>query len=235
MSLKAVLFDFKGVIVDDESIHQELINEIVLAENLRTPDKEEYQKICLGKSDRACITDILSQRGRVVSEDYLQTLIQSKTRAYQKKIAELEDLPVYPEIKDSMAQIKAAGLTIAVVSGALKSEIESILDRANLKQYVSAIVAGDDLLESKPQPNGYLLAVEKLNQLDPSLQLQPSNCLAIEDTEVGIAAAKNAKMQVLGVANTYPLHLLQRKANWAIDYLSELELDRIKNVFDRAS
>ena len=235
MSLKAVLFDFKGVVINDESIHQELIEEVILAENLRPPDKEEYQKICLGKSDRACIQDLLARRGRVVSADYLQNLIESKTRAYQKKLAELESLPIYPEIKDSMAQIQAAGLQIAVVSGALKAEIESILDRSDLKQYINAIVAGDDLVASKPQPDGYLLAVELLNRNDPSLQLRPFNCLAIEDTEVGIEAAKNAGMQVLAVANTYPLHLLQRKANWAIDYLWELELDRIKKVFDRVS
>ncbi len=235
MSLKAVLFDFKGVVINDESIHQELIEEVILAENLRPPDKEEYQKICLGKSDRACFQDLLARRGRVVSADYLQNLIESKTRAYQKKLAELESLPIYPEIKDSMAQIQAAGLQIAVVSGALKAEIESILDRSDLKQYINAIVAGDDLVASKPQPDGYLLAVELLNRNDPSLQLRPFNCLAIEDTEVGIEAAKNAGMQVLAVANTYPLHLLQRKANWAIDYLWELELDRIKKVFDRVS
>lgn len=233
MSLKAVLFDFNGVIINDESIHQELINELVLAENLRPPDDEEYRRICLGRSDRACIKDILSRRGRVVFEDYLNSAIRSKTKAYQQKLAELENLPIYPEIKDVMAKIQAAELAIALVSGALKTEIELVLDRADLKQYVSIIVAGDDITTSKPQPNGYLLAVERLNRHDPTLKLRPYNCLAIEDTEAGIEAAKNAGMQVLGVANTYPMHMLQRQANWAVDYLSELELDRIKQVFEK--
>ena len=109
MSLKAVLFDFNGVIINDESIHQELINELVLAENLRPPDDEEYRRICLGRSDRPCIKDILSRRGRLVFEDYLNRAIASKTKAYQQKLAELENLPIYPEIKDVMAKIQAAG------------------------------------------------------------------------------------------------------------------------------
>ena len=233
MGLKAVLFDFNGVIINDESIHQELINELVLAENLRPPDREEYRKICLGRSDRTCIRELLSRRGRVVSENFLNNSIASKTKAYQQKLAELDNLPIYPEIKDIMAKIKASGLAIAVVSGAPKAEIELVLDRADLKQYVSVIVGKEEIAPSKPKPNSYLLAVDYLNKNDPTLQLRPYNCLAIEDSEAGIEVAKKAKIQVLGVANTYPLHMLQRHANWAVDDLSELELDRIKKVFER--
>lgn len=75
------------------------------------------------------------------------------------------------------------------------------------------------------------MAVERFNRLDFNLQLQPSNCLAIEDTPAGIQAAKKAGMQVVGIANTYPFHLMQRRANWAIDYLTDLELERIQQVF----
>ncbi|MDJ0726018.1 MAG: HAD family phosphatase [Prochloraceae cyanobacterium] len=232
MGLKAILFDFNGTIVNDESIHQELINEIVLAANLRPPDTEEYQQICLGRSDRTCIKNLLSRRGRVISEEYLNNTIRSKAKAYQTKLAALEALPIYPEVKETMAKIREAGLKIAVVSGSLKTEIELILDRADLKQYVDAIVAGEDLAASEPEPNRYLLAVDLLDKTDPSLKLKPYNCLAIDDSEAGIEMAKNAGMQVLGVANTYPMHMLQRQANWAVDYLSELELDRIKDVFD---
>jgi beta-phosphoglucomutase-like phosphatase (HAD superfamily) len=61
--------------------------------------------------------------------------------------------------------------------------------------------------------------------------LQPQECLAIEDTPGGIQAAKRAQMQVVGVANTYPFHILQRQANWTVDYLTELELERVQEVF----
>ncbi|MGK7878294.1 MAG: HAD family hydrolase [Xenococcaceae cyanobacterium] len=234
MTLKAVLFDFNGVIINDESIHQQLIDEILLRENLRL-DELEYREVCLGRSDRACLGNILSHRGRVVSEDYLTKLIAAKAKAYQQRLEQLENLPIYPELKDFLAQIQAMGLGMGVVTGALRGEVELVLNRVGIAQYFSVIVAGDDLKASKPKPDGYLLAVERFNRQEPNLQLEPSDCLAIEDTLAGIQAAKRAGMQVVGVANTYPFHMLQRRANWAVDYLSELELQRVEQVLSRTS
>lgn len=70
-----------------------------------------------------------------------------------------------------------------------------------------------------------------LNQQYTDINLQPSECLVIEDTFAGIEAAKLAGMSVVGVAHTYPFHMLQRLANWCVDYLSDLELDRIQKVY----
>ena len=233
MNLLAVFFDFNGVIIQDESIHQQLINEILLAENLR-PSSNEYQQVCLGRSDRVCIKDILSRRGRVVSEEYLNKLLADKAEAYKQRLETLETLPIDPGIKDLIEKISNNQLLIGVVTGALRSEVELVLDRAGIAQYFNVIITGDDLKASKPAPDGYLLAVERLNGQDPNLQLQPSNCLAIEDTPAGIEAAKQAGMQVVGVANTYPLHMLQRQANWSVDYLCDLELDRVEQVISRS-
>jgi HAD superfamily hydrolase (TIGR01509 family) len=233
MTLKAVLFDFNGVIINDEPIHQQLIEELLLRENLR-PVEGEYQEICLGRSDRVCINDLLMRRGRFVSEDYLAKLIRDKTRDYQQKLAQLDTLPIYPQLEACLDRIKTAGIAIGVVSGALRSEIELVLDRAGLAHYFSAIVAGDDISTSKPEPDGYLLAVERLNRQYPHLQITPGNCLAIEDTPAGIQAGKKAGMQVVAVANTYPFHMMQRQANWCIDYLNDLELERIQEILASA-
>ena len=230
--LKAILFDFNGVIINDEPIHKTLIDEILLKENL-LPSASEFQKFCLGRSDRACLKDILSSRGRVVFEDYLDKLIEIKAKAYQQRLEQLESLPIYPEITDFLAQIKARGLKIGLVTGALRFQVKEILDRAKIAAYFSVIVAGDEIKASKPQPDGYLLAVERFNRLDFNLQLQPSNCLAIEDTPAGIQAAKKAGIQVVGIANTYPFHMMQRLANWAIDSFCDLELERIEKVFSQ--
>lgn len=234
MTLKAVLFDFNGVIINDELIQEQLIAEILIGENLR-PSPQEYQQVCLGRSDRACLKEILSRRGRVITEDYLTKLIAAKAQAYQKQLDALEKLPIYPGLEDLIYQIQAAGLQMGVVTGAPRSEVELVLERAELAQHFSAIITADDLKASKPEPDGYLLAVEHLNQQHPNLQLQPSDCLVIEDTSAGIEAAKRAGMQVVGVANTYPFHMLQRQANWTVDYLHELELERVQQVFSLTS
>jgi beta-phosphoglucomutase len=230
MPLKAVLFDFNGVIINDEPLHEKLLAQILVEENLRAKP-EEFREICLGRSDRACLQDLLTLRGRVVSDDYLTGLITRKSRLYQQQLDTLEEIPIYPGLSDLIFKIRVANLPMAVVSGAVRAEIEWVLNHADLAQYFSVIVAGDDIMTSKPDPTGYLLAVDRLNQQHPDLALQPQDCLAIEDTFAGIEAAKRAGMKVVGVANSYPYHMMQRQSNWAVDYLSELELDRVQQVF----
>ena len=230
MTLKAVLFDFNGVIVNDELLHEQLIEQVLLEENLLLKPGE-YHEFCLGKSDRACLKDILIQRGRCVNEGYLEQLIKSKTLAYQKQLENIEELPIYSNTVDFIAQVSRAELKMAVVTGAIRTEVELVLNKANLTNYFQVIVGGDNVKESKPKPDAYLLAVDILNQKCQGINLKPSECLVIEDTFPGIEAAKLAGMSVVGVAHTYPFHILQRLTNWCVDDLSDLELDRVQKVY----
>ena len=232
MSLKAIFLDFKGVIINDEAIHQELVSDILLNENLR-PDDTDYQQYCQGKSDRIGLRSLMASRGRMLSEDYLTKLIENKTRSYRQKIETIAALPLYPNLAEFLANLKEQNLFIGLISAALRSEIELILQRAKISEYFDAIVDGEDTDRSKPEPDVYLLAIEYLNQQNPNLNLQPQECLAIEASPVGIEAAKRADIQVVGIANTYPLHMLQRQANWTVDNLSEIELERVRKVLSR--
>ncbi|MEB3211172.1 MAG: HAD family phosphatase [Leptolyngbyaceae bacterium] len=231
MTLKAVLFDFNGVIINDEALHQQLIEEILLEENIR-PNSSAYREICLGRSDRACLTDLLTQQGRLVTDEYIDALIQRKSKRYLDKLATLDPLPIYPGVADALYKFKAVHLKIGLVSGALREEIQLVLERGKLLNDFSVIVSADDIQTSKPDPDGYLLAVDRFNADFPDLTLVPSDCLVLEDTPAGITAAKRAGMSVVGVANTYPFHMMQRQANWTVDYLTELEIERIQRVFE---
>lgn len=229
MSLKAIIFDFNGVIINDEAIHQKLLDDLLLGENL-LPSGKEYQQICLGKSDRSSLRDILAKRGRIVSDDYLDKLIEKKSDAYYKIVSQMSELPICEKVIEFILSLQNRHLSLAIVTGALHKEVEYILERINVKQYFKVIVAGDDIKLDKPSPSGYLLAVKKLNQQNPDLYLEASQCLVIEDTPIGIEAAKNAGISVVGVANTYPFHMLQRQANWCIDHLMQLDLDWIDQI-----
>ena len=200
MTLKAVLFDFNGVIINDEPIHEQLIAKLLIEENLRL-NPGEFKRVCLGRSDRVCLTELLNSRGRVATEEYLMDLMVRKANAYRRHLETLEKLPIYPGLADLMFRLRGAQLKLAVVSGALRTEIELVLEKAQLAE----------------------------------LNLQPSECLAIEDTPAGIQAAKRAGIPVVGVANTYPFHMMQRQANWAVDYLSDLELDRVQAIYAKSS
>ena len=229
--LKAVLFDFNGVIINDEPIHQQLINQMLIAENLRPQPGD--RKFCLGRSDRACLRDLLADRGRVISESYLTQLVNRKAEAYQHELEKLEKLPTYPGLKDLIFQLRSRGLKLAVVSGSTGKEVELVLSQAGLSDCFTVTVAGDDITTSKPEPDGYFLAVERLNQMYAGFNLQTSECLAIEHTFAGIEAAKRAGIPVVGVAHTYPFHMLQRQASWTVDYLNDLEIDRVQQIYSR--
>ena len=82
-----------------------------------------------------------------------------------------------------------------------------------------------------PLPMATLKAIEKLNATHPNLQLQANECIAIEDSFAGIEAAKNAQVLVVGVAHTYPNHMLQRRSTWVVDYLREIKLEWIGEKF----
>lgn len=225
MSLKAVLFDFHGVIINDDFIHKQLIDDILLKENLR-PSEGNYQEICL--------KDILAKKGRIVSDEYLKKLMEDKAKAYYNIVSQMPELPIFDEVIKFILNLQTRNLALAIVTDTLRQEVEYILERINVKQYFSVIVAANDTITFKPSPEVYLLAMEKLNQNHNDLLIKPSECLVIEDTPMGIKAGKNAGMSVVGVANTYPFHFIQRQANWCVDHLMELDLDWIDRTLEKS-
>ena len=222
MGLKAVFLELKGVIIRDESIQQKLIADLLLQENLRS-DPDDFQNCCLGRSDRDCLRDLLKLRGRVVSEDYLTKLISKKTTAYQQELNSLESLPIYDGLEEFLANLQQQNISIALVTGALQAEVQLILDKVNLSNYFQLIVAGEDITKSKPDPESFEVAMQNLG-------LQPNECLAIEDNYTGIAAAKQAGILVTAISHSYPLHMLQRRASFTVDYFQDIELPRIDKL-----
>ena len=229
MSLKAILFNFNGVIIKDDFIHQQLVDDILLAENL-SPSGIQYQQYYLGKSDRMGFKNLFAIRGRMIDDNYLDQLLNKKAQAYQQVMDKLEELPIVDQVVEFILQTQNKHIPLAIVTGAVTSEVEYILERANLKQYFPVIVGGSDVETCKPDSQGYFQALKRLNQTDPNLSLQASECIAIEDTPIGLQAARNAGIQAVGVANSYPFHMLQRQSNWCVDNLMELDLDWINSA-----
>ncbi len=229
MTLKAILFNFNGVIINDDFVHQQLIDDILLGENL-SASGNQYQQFCLGKNDRVGLKNLFAARGRILTDKYLDKLLLEKATAYQNVMSGLQRLPIINQVVEFILQTQTLHLPLALVTGTSTPEVEYVLQRANLRQYFTVIISGDEIATFKPAVDGYLLAVEKLNQLNSTLNLKPSECLAIEDTPLGISAAKNAGIQVVGVANTYPFHMLQRQCNWCVDNLMELDLEWVQKT-----
>ncbi|MEO1621824.1 MAG: HAD family phosphatase [Cyanobacteria bacterium J06632_3] len=232
MALKVVIFSFNGIIINDDAIRQQLIDQLLLAENLR-PDEDDYAQVCWGRSDRACLKALLAQRGRSVTDSTLDKLLAKKTAAYQAWLQELESIPLYPGLDDLIFRCRAADIKMAVVTGTQRQDIESVLAKANLAQHFPIMVTGDDVSSdgSKPAPDGYLQVIKRLNEAYPDLNLSADECIAVEDSFAGIEAAQAAAIPVVGVAHVYPNHMLQRRADWVVDYLREIKFDWIGERF----
>lgn len=234
MALKAALFGFNGIIINDEDIRQTLSSLVLQDENLR-PNPDDYHDVCLGRSDRACLKALLIQRGRTVSPEALDKMLAKETATYENWLADLEKLPIYPGVEDLIFRCRADQVKMAIVTGAERQQVMQVLDKAELTEHFAVVVAGDDISVegSKPAPDGFVEAIAQLNKTYPELQLQPNECIAIEDSFTGITAAKNAQVPVVGVAHTYPNHMLQRRATWVVDYLREINFDWIGEKFGR--
>ncbi len=231
MVLKAVLFDFNGVIINDESIHRELIDELLLRENLK-PQSKNCLRRYIGRIDRTYIRELLELRGRFVDVRDLDKIVAKKSIDYTQRLDRLESLPIYPGVVEFIAELHTSGYKLGLVTSTIRSEVELILSRTEIDRYFETIVTIDEIDRHNPDLNGHLLAIDRLNQLNPDLNLSVAECLAIEHTFTGIRTAKDIGIKVVAIAHTYPFHMLQRRANWTIDYFPDLELDRVKTSFN---
>lgn len=232
MVLKALLLDFNGIVLKDTGLKGQLIDEILISENLR-PNPEEYVEMCAERSDRACLDRLLTRRGRVTTTEFLNELLAKLSTRYLQQLVEIPHLPIYPGLEDLLYQAKVAALPVALVTSAATQEVDWVLDKAQLVDRFAVTVTAHDLAvaEEKPSSRSYEIAIARLNEQFPELALMPQNCLAIEAWYPGIAAAKQAGIPVVGVAHCHPYRMVQRRANWVVDYLNEIDFEWIGSAY----
>ena len=241
MVLKAVFLEFNGVILKDIDLQRRLMDKILISENLR-PDPTEFGQVCIGRSDRTCLDQLLTRRGRATSKASLDKLLAQKSRAYIQQLSADNTLPLYPGLQDFLYQLKAASLPLGVVTAAQKAEVDWVLAQANLMDQFAVTITGNDLTvdEDKPATKLYEQAIARLNEQLPQSASQsasqsailPEECLAVEASFAGITAAKQARVPVVGVAHFYPYRMMQRQATWAVDYLNEIDLAWIQQRYE---
>jgi HAD superfamily hydrolase (TIGR01509 family) len=203
-SLKAVIFDFNGVIVDDEPLHLELIQQVLREEGVSIK-ADDCRARCLGVPDFAGFQTILAgQRQGAVETGYINQLIARKAGYYLQAIRERDLL--FPGVS-ALIQRLTAQFPLALVSGALRQEVEFVLARSGLRDAFRAIVTAEDVTLGKPHPEGFLQGLKLLAQAQ---KIQPHECLVVEDSVAGVAAAKRAGMYCVAVTNSYPAAALQQ-------------------------
>jgi beta-phosphoglucomutase len=181
----AILFDFNGVIVDDEPQHCEALI-ATLGEQGFTLDRDTYYREYLGFDDRECFRFSFARMGRPVDEPALLQAIERKNAHYERAIR--DSMRLVPGAEEFIESAALDGFQLAIVSGALRREIELVLDLAGLRPHFSEIVAAEDVTTCKPDPQGYNLARD-------ALAVAPRRCMVIEDSLPGLAAARAAGLR----------------------------------------
>jgi len=221
--LRAIIFDFNGVIIDDEPLHLELFRALLAEEGIALSD-EDYRAKYLGYDDRGCFVAALSDAGRGPEANdagFIAGLIDRKAALYRAAINERYLL--FPGVVELVRRL-ANKYPLAIASGALRGEIVMALERGEIRDCFQAIIAAEDVGACKPDPEAYLKALAALNAA-ASPPIQPGECLVIEDSIAGVEAAKRAGMRCLAVTNSYAAEEL-READWILGSLAECDIER---------
>lgn len=211
---EAVIFDFDGVIVDTEPLHYRAFQEVLVPLGFAF-SWEEYVATYMGFDDRDAFDEAFKNNGKTLTDSILRELIQQKAVCFIKIIS--NGITAYPGVLGLIREVHTREIPLAISSGALRSDIEPILELLDITECFDVIVTADDVSKSKPDPECYCLAHQKLQSFW-NRTISANRVLAIEDTPAGIAAAKGAGLQVIGVTNSYPKERLHQ-ADWVVSTL----------------
>ena len=224
--LRAIIFDFNGVLVDDEPIHLEMFQKVLREEGISLSEQDYYARY-LGMDDRGCFKAVFRDRGRALDGSSLAKLVQRKAVYYRESIE--KGTVVFPGVKQLIPELFAR-FPLAVASGALRDEIELILQSVTLRKYFQVIVSAEDVSEGKPHPEIFIKALDRLNRAaSGDNPIGSSECLVVEDSREGIVAAHRAGIKCLAVSNSHPAEEL-RAAEAVVGSLTEVTVPFLESI-----
>ena len=201
--LRAVIFDWDGVVVDS-SAHHERSWEILAAQRA-LPLPADHFKRGFGKKNNVIIPDL----GWATDPADVAALAREKEEIYRGLVRQHGIQPL-PGARELLVALQAADIPCAIGSSTERANLDCLLDLMDLRQFFGVIVSGEEVVHGKPDPSIFLLAAERL-------RCAPADCVVIEDALVGIEAAQRAGIAVLAVATTEPAAALIRADRVAPD------------------
>jgi beta-phosphoglucomutase len=219
--LRGVIFDFDGVLVDSERAHFEGIR-LVLAEDAGIAITfNEYAEQYLAYDDHGGMKRALERHGHEASRDRVHQLATRKKAVFAGL---LPRIALLPGAKELILALQAAGVPLAIASGARRDEIVALLQASELLEAFRGIVSADDVHNFKPHPEPYLRGLEVVGAAESA-----KGVVAFEDSTPGLASARAANLRVIGVTNSHPREKLGL-AHRVVDSLEELTVEDVAEV-----
>jgi HAD superfamily hydrolase (TIGR01509 family) len=222
MSLAAIVFDFDGVLANSEPLHERAYQEVFAGFGV-TLTHEQYYATYLGYDD-AGVFEAVSRDFRLgLDRAAIRDLITRKSRLFESSID--EERVLFPGARACVTRAAAAA-PLAIASGAFRHEIEIILRRTGLLSYFPCIVGAEDTPRSKPAPDPYARAVERLG-------VDPARTVAVEDSRWGIESARAAGLRVAAITTTYGADALGA-ADLVVSSLDEITPARLSAIIQQS-
>lgn len=216
MLFNALIFDFNGLILDDEGIHLELFQRVLIDEEINLTDKD-YWETYVGYDDKGMFEVLFERDQKKLTPKKLKELVYKKAELYLPALK--ERLRFFPGVIDFIHQVEKK-YVLAIVSGALKNEIDYALKEGGISRSFELIVSAEETKHGKPNPEGFVIGLARLKKKHP--QLTPPQCLVLEDSLAGIEAAHRARMKCAALTHTYPREQLVC-ADYVVDSFEELK------------
>lgn len=213
--IEAVIFDMDGVIIDSEPIHYK-IEKAILKNNFNEPFEFADHARFVGQTTQDLWRTICNERN--LSQGYeILSLLDNADYMQELKTGDIRPIPGIVELIEKLHEAK---IPMIVASSAIGENIEVVLDRLGITRYFQGYVSGQDVERTKPNPDIFLKAAEKLN-------IAPENCLVLEDAKHGVEAAKAANMFCIGYKN---LNSGDQDLSKADRIIHEINLDEINEL-----
>jgi beta-phosphoglucomutase len=224
----ATIFDFNGVLVDDEEVHRDAFRDVLGPLGVTFTD-ETYVERYLGFDDIGAIRSMLGDAGRIADDAEVQRLADAKRPFYMRRAE--AGLVVFDGAAE-LVQRRAKKGPVAIVSGALRDEIAFALSRMGIADLVGIVVSADDTPRCKPDPMGYLLGIDALAaQIG---QEAARRAIVVEDSLAGIESAKSAGLACIAVAQSYPeARLREAGADDVVSRVADLSDAFIDELYQR--
>jgi beta-phosphoglucomutase len=230
--IKAILFDFNGVIIDDEPIQLKAYQSVLKDYGIDLTNEDYYSS--LGMDDRRFVEAAFARSGVPIPDGALNDVLDKKSIAHRGMIE--DELPLFPGVVTFVKET-SRHCDLGIVSMARRTEIDFVLERSGLKSYFSTVISAEDVTECKPNPMCYEKGFRLLDRARTDMSkfaITPSECLVIEDAPPGIEAAKLAGLRTLAVTNTVPAATLREAgADVVTSSLSDWSMDAVRHVFER--
>lgn len=223
----AVIFDFDGVICDSEGLHYQALNTVFNRFGVDIPQEIHWEKY-LGFTDLENIEAVNRDYHMGFDDNEIQKQILEKKIVFEQ-LASKGSIFI-DGVAEFITMVIQNDIRIAICSGALRSDIDLMLSGADFRNAFEVIVTADDVTHGKPDPEGYLLALDKLNQDGADPIIQAGHCIVIEDSHWGLEAASAAGMNPIAVTNTYSRDELNSKAKMIVKRLDEITIGDLERI-----